>query len=550
MKFSKFIIIFNVLVLQFAFAQKSKIEEAKKYYEKQAYMKSIKTLEELIKNGNKSSEVFQSLANAYYFNGKMEKASEAYKELMNKKKSMDFEIYFRYSQALKSQEKYSESDAVMKKFVKLNPNDSRAKSYRESQDYLNRIDKASEDFKLKNLEINTKNSDFGVAFYENAIYFTSARGSGKKYSWNDQPFLNIYKKEDDSLGVQEVGGDVNTKYHESSACFTKDGQTMYFTRNNYYKGRFKKNSKNEHNLKIYKATLIEGKWRNIEPLPFNDEEYNVAHPALNKEGTKLYFSSDMPGTLGGSDIFVVPIFLDGSYGEPRNLGPKINTEGRENFPFISDSGVLYFSSDSHLGLGGLDVFEFQNIDEIERSSANSRVYNVGRPINSPRDDFGYIINEVTRVGYVASNRPGGRGDDDIYTFKRKPKRRIPLGAELTEYLTVKPVYFDYDKYDIRVDAEIELAKIIDFMLMSPRIHIRIDSYTDSRGRKEYNMVLSQKRNEAIMAYLNTVGGIELSRLSIRNFGESQLTNKCADGVKCTEEEHQMNRRSRFVVVSN
>ncbi len=388
------------------------IETIQKDYDNLSYYKLIQELLPEVEKSNEPSKILL-LADSYFFNGQMEEASNWYKELASE--SFDKETLFRYVQSLKAVKNYSLADKIMITFINLNPNDSRSKLFKNN--YLDIIEETSDNFELNNLEINTPFSDFGVSNYDESLIFASSRNqNNKKYNWNDQPFLDIYIY--DSQGnIKEISGKVNTRYHESSTAFTKDGQTIYFTRNNS-----KKNNENIIGLKIFRAKLNRGKWVNIEPLPFNSDDYNVAHPALNVDETKLYFTSDMPGSIGGSDIFYVDINNDGSFGSPKNLGSKFNTEGRENFPFISDDGTLYFSSDSHIGLGGLDVFMIKD----------DKVVNVGKPINSPRDDFGYIIDEKTLEGYVTSNRVGGVGDDDIYSFKRNPCKKEFFGSVLDE----------------------------------------------------------------------------------------------------------------------
>ena len=387
-------------------------ESIQKDYDNLSYYKLIQELLPEVEKSNEPSKILL-LADSYFFNGQMEEASNWYKELALE--SFDKETLFRYVQSLKAVKNYSLADKIMITFINLNPNDSRSKLFKNN--YLNIIEETSDNFELNNLEINTPFSDFGVSNYDESLIFASSRNqNNKKYNWNDQPFLDIYIY-DFQGNIKEISGKVNTRYHESSTAFTKDGQTIYFTRNNS-----KKNNENIIGLKIFRAKLNRGKWVNIEPLPFNSDDYNVAHPALNVDETKLYFTSDMPGSIGGSDIFYVDINNDGSFGSPKNLGSKFNTEGRENFPFISDDGTLYFSSDSHIGLGGLDVFMIKD----------DKVVNVGKPINSPRDDFGYIIDEETLEGYVTSNRVGGVGDDDIYSFKRNPCKKEFFGSVLDE----------------------------------------------------------------------------------------------------------------------
>ncbi len=627
--------ILSALVFNSSFAQKVKASRAIKKYENLSYVESRNQLLELANEEDASPEVIEKLANAFYFNSEMKDASIWYEKLMAFNLPTDPENYFRYAQALRAEEKYEESDQVLKSFAAIRPEDSRVKQFFTKPDYVKAIDEISYDFELLNLDINTGFSDFGTSTYNDHLIFASSRDEDENiYKWNAQPFLDLFELNEDG-SVKEVNGDVNTEYHESSTTFTKDGKTAYFTRNNFFKGKFKKNSENIHGLKIYKATLVDSVWANIVSMPFNNDEYNVAHPALSADEKKLYFASDMFGSQGASDIFVVDINDDGTYGEPVNLGPKINTEGRENFPFVSDKGILYFSSDGHLGLGGLDVFKIE-IDKLSQSV--TLIHNIGKPINSPKDDFGFIVNETTGKGYISSNREGGKGDDDIYSFvipacskaisgtvinKRtqnilanadvfiydssrnllqtlksddsgkfafnlgckertylieakkekykddfidfsiKPKLKADLklelkldpeaakiGTDLALLLNLNPIYFDYDKSFIRPDAEIELAKVINYMTEYPNVKIDVRSHTDSRGKDAYNWALSNRRNESTRAYIIDKGGISSDRLSGQGYGETRLTNRCSNGVKCSKAEHQDNRRSEFIVVAN
>ncbi len=278
----------------------------------------------------------------------------------------------------------------------------------------------SENFSLHVLNINSGFSDYAPSFYNEELVFASSRdvnSISKAYDAdNDQPFLDLYtttKKKSNKEKIKKLKGGVNTKFHESSATFTKDRKTVYFTRNNYVQKKSKRSEKGTILLKIYKAEYIDGKWSNIQELPFSSNEYSIAHPTLSPDGRLLYFASDMPGSLGKSDLYVVEVHKDGSFGEPINLGDQINTKDRETFPYISDAGNLFFASDGHLGYGDLDVFMvlFNEGDDVT-------VYNLGEPINSSKDDFTFIINEENRIGYFASNRRGGVGGDDIYGFKQ------------------------------------------------------------------------------------------------------------------------------------
>ncbi|PHR69869.1 MAG: flagellar motor protein MotB [Lutibacter sp.] len=413
---NRLFILLLILITNLSFGQKKVSRNAKKAYTNFSYIKTTQKLLELAEKEKASAEDLQYLANSYYFNGDMFNASKWYKAFVSVGQEIDSESYFRYVLSLKAISNYSEADKIMKVFSELFPMDSRSKLFAENPDYLSEIENLSSDFVLQNLAINTPFSDFGTSTYKGNLIFASSKDiSENLYSWNEQPFLDLFQLNNDG-NVDEVMGDINTKYHESSTTFSKDGKTMYFTRNNYFEGKLKKGKNNTHKLKIYRATLVDDQWTNIESMPFNNDEYNVAHPTLNDDETKLYFASDMPGTLGASDIFVVTVDEDGSYGVPVNLGSKINTAARENFPYISNNGTLYFSSEGRIGLGGLDVFKYENIEAI--STSNNKAVNLGKPINSIKDDFGFIINENTRKGYISSNRKGGKGDDDIYTFEK------------------------------------------------------------------------------------------------------------------------------------
>ena len=256
---------------------------------------------------------------------------------------------------------------------------------------------------------------------EDEVVFASAMDSSffhtRRYKWNNQPYLDLYvakmnEESEDLKSAVKFSKEINTKYHEASVTFSPDNTTMYFTRNNYGK-KLKRDKNGINHLKIYSSKKVDGKWTEASEVSFNSDNYSTGHPAISPDGKQMYFVSDMPGTIGETDIFVVDILNDGSFSEPRNLGPEINTERREMFPFINDT-KLYFSSDGHPGLGGLDVYEAR-LDEEE---GFSDIKNVGQPVNSNKDDFSYIVNEETQKGFFASNRPGGKGDDDIYSFTR------------------------------------------------------------------------------------------------------------------------------------
>jgi outer membrane protein OmpA-like peptidoglycan-associated protein/tetratricopeptide (TPR) repeat protein len=409
-----------ILLSSFGFAQEKKVKKAANNFNNYAYADAIASYESLVDQGYTNIDIYKNLGNANYLNAKYKEASDWYGKLL----AMDGievepDYIYRYAQTLKSIGNYEESDAWMVKFRNANESDLRAKIYTTSPDYLERIKKQSGRYTINNVSINSSASDFAPSFNNDKLIFSTARDTGitsrKIHDWNNKPFLNLYSatisESGDVVNPTRIGKSLNTKTHESSTAFTKEGTTVYFTRNNSKKGKFSRDQQGISRLKIYRATIKNGKWKKAKELPFNSDMYSVAHPTLNADETKLYFASDMPGTHGASDIYVVDINSDGTYGTPVNLGNQINTEGRETMPFITDSNILYFSSDGHQGLGGLDVFA-SKIDDTE----DPYVLNIGEPVNSPQDDFTFIIDETNGNGYFASNRDGGIGDDDIYSF--------------------------------------------------------------------------------------------------------------------------------------
>ena len=282
------------LIVTIGYAQKGKVRQAKKEYDNLAYVKTSEILLEVANNGFKSVDLLQKLADSFYFNNQMKEAVQWYGELMAMNENMDPEYYFRYAQALKSIEDYTESDIWMTKFHEADRSDLRGRAFSSTVDYLSMIDEASREFEVYNMDINTEVSDFGTTQYQNQLVFASARGGGKKYKWNEQPFLDLFsavKQEDGSYSeVTAFNDQINSKFHESTVSFTPDDQVMYFTRNNYYNKKYKNSEDGTNRLKIFKATLEDDKWTNIEPVHFNSDEFSVAHPTVNLTGTKMYLS--------------------------------------------------------------------------------------------------------------------------------------------------------------------------------------------------------------------------------------------------------------------
>ena len=630
------------------FGQKVQVAKADKKYDKFAYIDAIEIYERVANKGYESPDVFKKLGNAYYFNAELDKAANWYGKLMDLGQEIEPEYYFRYSQALKSLGEYTKANEMLEKFNQSKGDDSRAQKYEAKKNYLEIIEENSGRYSVENAgAINSKYSDYGSAFFGEQLVFASARDTGgvfnRKHKWTNQSFTNLYESKVDGDGnlqkAEKFSKSTNSKFHESTPVFTKDGKTMYFTRNNYTDGKTRKSSEKTILLKLYKATLVDEKWTNVVELPFNSNEYSVAHPALSPDDKILYFASDMPGTLGASDLYKVSIDGD-SFGEPENLGPVFNTEARETFPFISDENELYFASDGQLGLGGLDVF----VSKMEEDGTFKEIHNVGAPVNSKDDDFALLIDTQTKFGFFTSNREGGQGYDDIYKFKEnipmqykceqtlsiavvdqetsevipnvqitlldenmqaieqvfadengkytfgkdkiecdkdytvratgingyssnekpvhtaektgetfveipleKNTKQIGPDTDLAKTFGIQNILFDLDKSYIRKDAAAQLAIIVEVMNDYPTMKIDVRSHTDSRQTHEYNERLSDRRAKSTISWL-IKKGIAKDRLTGRGYGETQLLNQCADGVDCTEEQHQKNRRSEFIIL--
>ncbi|MEZ4802718.1 MAG: OmpA family protein [Gelidibacter sp.] len=633
---TKLILFIFALSSTYTFAQR---KLADKFFENYSYIKATELYEEAVKKGDSSEHVLTRLGDCYYNNNKTKDAAIWYGKALKKYDDVNPEYIYKYIQTQRSLDNYEEANKWLAKFRDIQSNDSRGKEYSsENVDIIKELEETDDDVivEVENLPINSSYSDFGSFVHENELYFASARNTDekKKYGWNDEPFLDLYQVNVKTTdGKREFGSTdfikaekINTDYHEASVAITNDGKTIYFTRDNVdRKNKLGYDKKGTSHLKLYKATLVGEQWENIVELPFNDDFYSTGHPALSADNKKLYFVSDREGGLGQTDIYEVDINGD-SYSAPKNLGEKINTEGREMFPYVSKDSIMYFSSDGYLGLGLLDIYK-SNILKDE----NAEPVNMGAPYNSGFDDFAYFINGDKKTGYFSSDREGGQGNDDIYGFKAEKCKQVIEGiardkktneilggvevklinksgkivASVTtaedgafkfdadcnktytvlgsredykddkvdvttdktnekvnnadlylqplidnDQIVINPIFFDFDKWNIRTDAEYELENIVDVMREHPKMIIKIESHTDSRGSDSYNLKLSDRRAKSTRDYLIS-RGIATDRIeSAIGYGETQLLNKCSNGVKCTEEEHQLNRRSYFYILKD
>ena len=611
-------------------AQNNATKKADKHFNKYQFVEAAEDYLKLANSGDADAYVYGQLAECYYNVFKTEDAEKWYAKALET--SSNPEMIYNYSQMLKANGKYEESNAQLEKFASMRPADHRATAFKANPNYLPKILEKGKKFNVQNLPINSEVSDFGGTLKDGKLYFTSARNSNRKtYGWNEEPFLDIYAAKTDSEGGFQtpamIKENINTKYHEGTVSFSPDGNTMYFTRESYYDKVFERDSLTKYKisfLNLYKSIKQEGKWSEAEALSLNGDNYSVKNPAVSADGKTLYFSSDKAGGYGQYDIYSAPIDADGMVGEATNMGQKLNTEGQEMFPFISSSNTLYFSSNGHLGLGGLDVFFAKIID-----GKVGPIRNIGIPVNGNADDFAFSINEETEEGFVSSNREGGKGSDDIYAVKKlqpicdvlmtvtvkdsdtglvlegasvdiKDAEGTVFGTKisnsqgivefiiecdvdtlltgskvdyesgmaevegtseeevsveilltpieeiiLADKVVLNPIYFDFDKSNITAQAAFELDKLVQLMTKYESIVISAESHTDSRGSASYNLSLSDRRAKTTAQYVISKG-IDASRITGIGKGETSPNVDC--GGKCTEDEHQLNRRSEFFIL--
>lgn len=620
------------------------VQKANERYEKYAFSPAIDVYQKVLERGFVSADLLKKLGNAYYFNAKYEEAHGMYSRLIEEfPDETEAPYYFRCAQTCKTLGDYDRAEQMMLLYSRKAELKGKLELSRE--EYMSQIEKNSGRYTLGVFPYNSSYSDFAPTYYKEGLIFSSDRDTGNlaryRHSWNNQDFLDVYLLDSikDLTGEEErvpkLSGPINTRLHESTTALSPDGKTLYFTRNNIKDGRKGKDSLGIIRLKLYKANWENEAWDNIEELSLNSDQFSTAHPALSPDGKSMIFASDRPGGYGESDLYRTEISEDGSFGEPVNLGPGVNTPGRETFPYVTSDSILYFASDGHYGLGGLDMFATRFGATMDQA-----VVNLGRPVNSPKDDFSLIFDPESQSGFFASNRGEDPANDDIIPFEQqipldlncyafglvrdRNTQRLLVGASIEvidennrvirttktdargmyrirllcgrgnfvratmpEYqaaesflaqpvlgennlnfelepeiivvekndsepadigklLALNTIYFDLNKFEIRSDAEVELQKIVAVMDRFPSLKIRVVSHTDSRGNDDYNLWLSQKRADATIEYISQQG-IANDRLVAEGKGETEIINQCKNDVPCSRTDHQLNRRSEFLI---
>lgn len=722
----KFFLPILISIYSTSFAQVIPIayQQARDLYNRLAYSEAIPLLlKECTGNKNRFLEADIMLADCYKKTNQYDFAEIEYGIICQDVRLKDDKQKLYFAQVLQINGKPKEAAAWYKNYLEKYPNDilaqNQLKACQNPAQFIR-----NKKFIISNLPFNTDGYDFGAAIFDKKLYYTSTGGKIKGIKekeldvWTGEHYMNLYAVDifkndtasDKYSRASLLPNNVNTKYNEGPLCFNKSGTKVYFTRNQFNpdlkKQKLEVSNNKEANLSIFSADIQNGNWTNIKELPFNNKQYSCGHPALDEANNTLYFSSTMPGGYGAADIWKVK--YDGEKWEkPTNLGTSINTNGEEMFPSFDHENNFYFASDGLGGLGGLDIFSAKiNGNEV------SEVKNLGSTVNSSYNDFGYLLNKDKITGFFSSNRPKGKGSDDVYRFvdiefklkitvvnkqtkspiqdanvviklkddiknkfvsdangttdaipvdagktysleanlegyisatttktivenEKKPLQEITLEIqplvmqvsvinattkepirnakiictstcqkndrtnytaedgkinyavidkcsynvtasaktyladaskdvtialkdttyvviELTQItekaIALNNIYYDFNKWDIRPEAEGDLKMLLNFMEHNPEAIVELSSHTDARGNDDYNLKLSQKRATSAVNWLVSHGA-NPTKIKPVGYGEKQPVNNCTNNVKCTEEEHQQNRRTEFKVLN-
>lgn len=405
-----YIVLSFVAVSFSTIAQNKNTKTADKLFNRFEYVDAAKAYLKLVENDKADPYVYKQLADANFY---MFNSTEAVKWYAKATETnQEAETYFRYAQMLKANGNYDGANKQMQKFATAAPNDLRAKAFKENPNYIPRLLDKTKLYNVNASDISSDKSDFSAVLADKTLYFASARnGARKTYGRTDEPFLDIYKADynaDGTITNATPVTELNSKWNDGPITITADGNIAYFASESY-KEKIATDKDKTANAKfsqifIFKAIKNGDKWSEITSLPFNSKEFSNGNPSVSRDGKTLYFSSNRSGGIGGNDVWKITVNADGTYGEPQNLGNKVNTEGNESFPFIADDNkTLFFASSGRQGLGGLDVYQ---VDLSNGSEAS----NLGKPVNTEKDDFAFTFDDAKKMGFLSSNRSG---NDDI-----------------------------------------------------------------------------------------------------------------------------------------
>lgn len=635
-----------LLVFLLAACTNARIKTGDKMYDNLSYSKAVEKYEKVIEKQPDNYDVKLRLADAHRNLNNSDQAEKYYSEVAAER-GLVGEDNVRYAQVLMKNNKYEEAEKVLRDYLATNPDDKLAKDLLASTTSIDELKEDTSAYELKPLPLDFLVSMFGPVHYGKGIVFaaeTEITSAATTNPWTGYSFLDLYYMEKDAQGYWDVpkafDETLNGRFHDGPATFNEAQDMIVYTRSamrNEKKQLVNENRENQFYL--YTSEKVDGKWQKPKELSFNSPNYSVGHPSLSGDGKTLYFSSNMPGGYGGSDLYK-SVYDGETWSEPINLGNEINTPGNEVFPYIHKSGKLYFSSEGHTTLGGLDVFVSES-----KGGLWSKPVNLAYPLNSSQDDFAIIFNDNDTTGYVSSNRSGEdmiysfiqmppifilqgiasikadqlpidgvtitlvnmtdgdtarvtTGEDGKFKFNLLPNKKYAVKGEKEGYFNLSEefetgskaidknidfrfeideivesksgtgsgtpkdgsetaqkvydignVFYDFDDARIRNDAKPTLDKLSRLLKDNPGISIEIQSHSDARGSDNYNLALSNRRAKAVVDYL-VQSGVAKNRLKSKGFGESQPVNKCVDGVECSEEMHQKNRRTEFIVLEN
>ena len=664
-RFGSLMIMFGICVA--VQCQQRSIEKGNKYYDELGFYSAVLEYERAFAKGATDETAMRRLATCYSTLRDFESAEMWWARLSTDPDAMAPDLY-NYAIALRNNGKYDESDKWIGRYAEITQDERAIRFMNSQQELRSLLTDGLFQAQMKPLSSNTISADLAPAILGNGLVFASSRKSQmsfkKVHALDGKVFLDLY------TGERTPGGDVpelkplslsvNSEYHDSNPAFSADGNTLWLSRNGQNGSTVLRNENGVNNIQLYHADRDGKGWTTPVPFKYNDVNWSTGQAAESSDGKLLIFVSDRPGGFGGTDLYYCERMETGDWSEPKNLGAGVNSQGNEMTPYVHKDGTLFFSSDGHFGIGGMDLF----MCTMNGTEANE-VFNLGAPINSRYDELSLNMDTSGSFGYLSSNRPGGAGDDDVYRFDlqepydaetffneryaeegqeqgeteegvftmlRKLAIRVvdgvdgspieeveliydedvlsgakviqgrsdqngqialslpvdlgvkksillqhedylPKSIELNEfsfatdgdldYLTVEMfekgkgidltqaiglenIHFDFESWTIRTDAAKQLDRVVHVMNTYPDIRIELISHTDARGSTGYNDVLSALRANASEEYLLSKG-VDPSRLSSRGMGETKPVNHCIDGAKCSEEDHQLNRRTEFIV---
>ena len=605
------------------------VKQGNKKFDAYAYSEAVVQYKKALEKSSTSADAKVQLANSYRLMNNPSAAEGMYREVIAIPDTMPINQFY-FGKVLMQNQKYDEAKKAFEQYAKSVPDDKIVKGLIDAcanpKKFNNVLDTCA--YEVNKVELSGINTAFGATPFNFGYVFAGQsiiEDKKMRDPYSGLSYMDLFYTKKDKAGKwsapDPIKGGVNTEYHDAFGAVSADGQTMYFTRTNQFKGKVKMNVDKVVNLKILKATLLEGEWTNIEEFAYNSDDFSNGHPALSADGKTMYFSSDRPGGYGQTDIYMCSLNA-GAWSEPVNAGPIVNTAGRDMMPQIGFNEKLYFSSDGHAGMGGLDVFVTS-----KSGSSFKQPENMKSPINSASDDFSFNLNNDGKTGNLTSSRSGSdqlfeviykdpiisaeicvqdkitkepfvgctvyatnkeTGEVDssttnnrgVVNFRLKGGFNFSVNARYNQTLTnsielstidrkcsdiiisckenkfielektVGPraldIYYDYNKANIRPDAALELDKLVKLLTDNPQYKIEFGSHTDCRGDDKYNQRLSEARAKSVLKYC-TLRDIDSKRLTYKGYGESQPKVTC-DCPSCTEEQHQLNRRTEFKII--